>query len=91
MKDFCQGQKWIDECSVFLVFCVDFNRVSLTFEKAGKTKEQFEKYIKNFDTIFVGNHDFGIVMQNAVVEGESMGLGTVDIGALRGKSLEVTK
>ena len=91
MKDFCWGQKWIGECSVFLVFCADFYRVSLAFEKAGKTKEQFEKYIKNIDTVFVGNHDVGIAMQNAVVAAESMGLGTVDIGALRGKSLEVTK
>ena len=91
MKDFCWGQEWIGECSVFLVFCADFYRVSLAFQKAGKTKEQFEKYIKNIDTVFVGNHDVGIAMQNAVVAAESMGLGTVDIGALRGKSLEVTK
>ena len=91
MKDLCWGQKYIGECPVFLVFCADFYRVSLAFEKAGKTKEQFEKYIKNIDTVFVGCHDVGISLQNAVVAAESMGLGTVDIGAIRVKSLEVTK
>ena len=91
IKDLCWGQKYIGECPVFLVFCADFYRVSLAFEKAGKTKEQFEKYIKNIDTVFVGCHDVGISLQNAVVAAESMGLGTVDIGAIRVKSLEITK
>ena len=91
MKDLCWGQKYIGECPVFLVFCADFYRCSLAFEKAGKTKEEFEKYVKNIDTVFIGCHDVGIAMQNAVVAAESMGLGTVDIGAIRGKSLEVTK
>ena len=91
MKDLCWGQKYIGECPVFLVFCADFYRCSLAFEKAGKTKEEFEKYVKNIDTVFIGCHDVGIAMQNAVVAAESMGLGTVDIGAIRNKSLEVSK
>ena len=91
MKDLCWGQKYIGECPVFLVFCADFYRCSLAFEKAGKTKEEFEKYVKNIDTVFIGCHDVGIAMQNAVVAAESMGLGTVDIGAIRYKSLEVSK
>ena len=91
MKDLCWGQKYIGECPVFLVFCADFYRCSLAFEKAGKTKEEFEKYVKNIDTVFIGCHDVGIAMQNAVVAAESMGLGTVDIGAVRIKPLEVTK
>ena len=91
MKDLCWGQTYIGTCSVFLVFCADFYRCSLAFEKAGKKKEEFEKYVKNIDTVFIGCHDVGIAMQNAVVAAESMGLGTVDIGAIRYKSLEVTK
>ena len=55
--------------------------MSIAFEKAGKTKEDFEKY----------SHDVGICLQNATVAAESMGLGTVDIGAIRSKSLEATK
>ena len=91
IQDLCWGQKYIGECPVFLVFCADFYRCSIAFEKAGKTKEDFEKYVKNIDTVFIGCHDVGISMQNAVVAAESLGLGTVYIGALRGKSLEITK
>ena len=91
IKDLCWGQKYISTCSVFLVFCADFYRCSIAFEKAGKSKEEFEKYIKNIDAVFIGCHDVGISMQNAVVAAESMGLGTVDIGAIRYKSLEVVK
>lgn len=91
IKDLCWGQKYIGECPAFLVFCADFYRCSLAFEKAGKSKEDFEKYVKNIDTVFIGCHDVGIAMQNAVVAAESLGLGTVDIGAIRVKSLEITK
>ena len=55
------------------------------------TKEDFEKYMSNIDTLIIGSHDVGISMQNATVAAESFGLGTVDIGAIRYKSLEVTK
>ena len=91
IKDLAWGQQYISTCSVFLVFCADFYRVSIAFEKCGKTKEDFEKHMTNIDTLIVGSHDVGIALQNATVAAESLGLGTVDIGAVRGKSLEVTK
>ena len=91
IRDCCWGQSYISTCSAFLVFCADFYRVSIAFEKAGKTKEDFEKYMSNIDTLIIGSHDVGISMQNATVAAESMGLGTVDIGAIRYKSLEITK
>ena len=90
-EQLCWGQKYISECSVFLIFCADFYRVSLTFEKQGKSKESFEKYITQLDTIMLGVHDVGIAIQNATVAAESLGLGTVDIGAIRIKCLEVAK
>ena len=46
IKDLSWGQPYISSCSVFLVFCADFYRVSIAFEKAGKTKEDFEKYMR---------------------------------------------
>ena len=91
IKACCWGQPYISTCSAFLVFCADFYRVSIAFEKAGKTKEDFEKYMSNIDTLIIGSHDVGICLQNATVAAESFGLGTVDIGAIRYKSLEVTK
>ena len=88
---FCLGQKYIAECPIFLIFCSDFYRVSLAFEKEGKTPEEFNKYITQIDTLLVGAHDVGIAIQNATVAAESLGLGTVHIGAIRVKSLEVAK
>ena len=79
----CWGQKYISQCSVFLIFCADFYKVSLAFEKEGKSKEILEKYMTHIDTLLVGAHDVGIAIQNAVVAAESLGLGTVDIGAVR--------
>ena len=90
-EQLCGGQKFISECSVFLIFCADFYRVSLAFEKEGKSKESFEKYITQLDTIMLGAHDVGIAIQNATVAAESLGLGTVDIGAVRIKILEIAK
>ena len=91
IRDLCWGQTYISTCSVFLVFCADFNRVSIAFEKSGKTKEEWEKYITNIDSLIIGSHDVGICLQNATVAAESLGLGTVDIGAIRYRALEVTK
>ena len=86
----CWDQKYISECSVFLIFCSDFYRVSLAFEKEGK-KEEFQKYMNDIEPIIIGSHDVGIALQNAVVAAESLGLGTVDIGSVRIKSLQITK
>ena len=91
IKGYIATQTHICTCSVFLIFCADFYRVSLAFEKAGKTKEDFEKYMSNIDTLIIGSHDVGISLQNATVAAQSMGLGTCDIGLIRCKSLEITK
>eukprot|EP00833_Pecoramyces_ruminatium_P017100 jgi/Orpsp1_1/1191132/evm.model.d7180000083670.1 len=85
------NQPYIAECSAFLVFCADFYRTVYAFEKNGKSKEDIESYIKQLDLLFVGSHDVGIVMENAIVAAESMGLGTVPIGLIRKASLEVVK
>ena len=87
----CWGQKYISECSVFLIFCADFYKVSLAFEKEGKSKESLEKYMTHIDTLLVGAHDVGIAIQNAVVAAESLGLGTVDIGGVRINCTEIAK
>jgi len=91
IKDLCWNQQFISTCSAFLIFCADFYRISLAFEKAGKPKEAFDKYMANIDTVIVGSHDVGIALQNATVAAESLGLGTVDIGGVRAKSIELSK
>ena len=42
-------------------------------------------------TLIISSHDVGIAIQNTIVAAESMGLGNVDIGAIRIKFLEVIK
>ena len=91
MEKLCFNQKYISTCSVFLVFCIDFYRIKIAFEKSGKSNESFEKYITQLDTIIVGSHDVGIALGNAVVAADALGLGKVPIGTIRAKSLEVTK
>jgi FMN reductase [NAD(P)H] len=85
------NQPYIASCSAFLVFCADFYRTIYAFEKSGKTEEEKDQYIKQLDNLFVGSHDVGIVMENAIVAAESLGLGTVPIGLIRKASLEVVK
>ena len=91
IKEICWGQPHVGGCAAFLVFCADFYRLSLAFEKAGKKKEEFEKYMSNIDTLILGSHDVGIALQNATVAAESLGLGTCHIGAIRNKPLEMVK
>lgn len=91
IKDWCRGQMHISQCPVFLVFCADFYRISLAFENSGKSKEEFEKFMTSIDTVILGSHEVGIAIQNATIAAESLGLGTVDIGAIRNKCLEVSK
>ena len=91
LKDYCGGQKYVATCPVFLVFCSDFYRVSIAFEKAGKTKEDFDKYMSNIDTLIIGSHDVGICIQNATIAAESLGLGTVDIGGVRIKPIDIAR
>lgn len=90
-KEWCMNQKWISECAVFLIFCGDFYHTNIAFEKAGLPPETFQEYITNLDTLIVGCQDTGICLAYAVVAAESLGLGTVPIGAVRFNSLELTK
>ena len=52
-RKLCYNQKFISECSVFLIFCVDFYRTSLAFEKVGKTKEEFTQYITDIEPLII--------------------------------------
>ena len=83
------NQPYIASCSAFLVFCADFYRTNLIFEKYGD--KGGDNFVKSLDNLFVGSHECGIAMENAIVAAESMGLGTVCIGAIRLNSLEVVK
>ena len=66
------GQKQIKTSAVFLVFCVDFNKVSLL----AKAKDKM-------DGVMIGLIDAALAMQNAVVAAQSLGLGSCCIGYAR--------
>ena len=87
-KNYVIIKKFISTYSIFLVFCIIFYRIKLAFEKNGKSKENFEKYITQLDKIKIGSHDVGIALGNTVVAVDSLGLGIVPIGT---KNLEITK
>ena len=82
------NQSYIHTCPIFLVFCADFYRTSLVFEKNGRDLKPF---VEQLDSVLIGSHDVGIAMEAAIVAAESMGLGTVCIGGIRQTSLSVVK
>ena len=90
MEELCNNQKFISQCSVFLIFCADFYRTKFCFEKNGKS-EEFNEYMTHIDNTIIGSHEVGIAIQNATIAAESLGLGVVAIGAVRINSLELTK
>ena len=67
IQKFCGDQPYISQCSVFLIFCADFYRTNLCFEKNGKTPEDFKDYVTHIDTTIIGSHEVGIALQNATI------------------------
>lgn len=85
LAELCGNQKHIEEAAVFLVFCADFYRTKQACEMEGTTIHTTE----DIDTLIVGATDVGIALGTAVAAAESFGLGTVPIGGIRRKGMEV--
>ncbi len=73
------GQRHVTECPLFLVFLADLSRVARVGEEAGAMLEA----LPYLETFLVAAMDAAIAAQNAAVAAESLGLGTVYIGAIR--------
>lgn len=80
------GQPWIDQAPVFLLFCADFNRAKIALEEYNDTPLEITN---GLESVLVGAVDVGIALGTATAAAESMGLGTVPIGAVRGKPDEL--
>jgi len=80
-------QAHVREAPLFFAFLVDLTRLSGAAARANKVSEGLE-YL---DIFLVGALDAGFAAQNAVTAAESLGLGTVYIGALRNKPEEVAR
>lgn len=86
LRRLCGGQRWIEECPVFLAFCVDLNRLDEVCGWQGKRVN-----LELTETFLMAALDAALLMQNAALAAESLGLGTVMIGGLRDKPREVIK
>ncbi len=73
------GQRHIEECPVFLVFLADLSRLARVGETAGVALPA----LPFLETFLVAAMDAAIAAQNAAAAAESLGLGTVYIGAIR--------
>ncbi len=81
------GQRHIEECPLFLVFLADLSRLERVGRAAGSELEG----LPFLETFLVAALDAAIAAQNAAVAAESLGLGTVYIGAIRNEPEEVAR
>src|SRR4051794_34353081 len=79
LAEVADGQKHILQCPLFLVFLADTSRNERLGIAAGHPLEG----LPFLETFLVAALDAALAAQNAVVAAESLGLGTVYIGALR--------
>lgn len=83
-KSSFKPQSHIGECSAFILFVADFKKMDEVVKYEGKTLE----VTKNVEALLTGAVDVGIALGAGTVAAESLGLGTVCIGALRGAMQE---
>lgn len=79
------NQAYIRQCPLFLVWLADLARLTHVAESSGISHDGLD-YLEMFVTAIV---DAALAAQNAVVTAESLGLGTVYIGAMRNHPEEV--
>lgn len=79
------NQAYIRQCPLFLVWLADLARLSYVAENRGMSHEGLN-YLEMFLTATI---DAALAAQNAAVAAESLGLGTVYIGAMRNQPEEV--
>ncbi len=84
MQTFCNNQKHISQAPVFLTWCADLSRLDRVCEMQGYQQEA--GYVENFLLAAV---DVAIMMQNAGLAAESLGLGFCYIGSIRNSPQEV--
>lgn len=78
-------QKHIEHCPLFLIFLADLFRLDHIARERGMRAEAHD-YI---ESLLIGVIDAALAAQNAVVALESLGLGSVYIGAVRNKPEEI--
>lgn len=81
LSELAGNQAFIRQAPLFLVWLADLSRN----ERAGAERQVRLEAIDYLETLFIGIIDAALAAQNAVVALESLGLGTVYVGAIRNK------
>jgi nitroreductase len=84
LSEVAGSQKYIAACPIFLVFCADFYRLSLTSEM---WDTKFE--INEVENVLVAAVDTALAAENALLAARSYGLGGVMIGGIRNNPAKV--
>lgn len=79
LAGFAGGQAFIDAAPLFLIWIADLSRARRIGDSAGATLEATD-YL---ESTIIGFVDAALAAQNAVVAAESLGLGSVFVGAIR--------
>ena len=85
LAEFAGNQRHIHQAPLFLVWLADLSRATRIGQRAGKSMEA----LHFTETFVVSVIDAALAAQNATVAAESLGLGTVYIGALRNRPEDV--
>ena len=87
LAEIAGGQKHIEQCPLYIAWVADMSRNQRISEAAGT---QFET-MPWLETFMVACIDAALAAQNAVVAAQSLGLGTVYIGAMRNDPVRVAE
>lgn len=74
------GQKQLKTCNRLLIFCSDYNKITLLANRKGLRVPEFTD---TMDGVTIGIIDASLAMMSAVVAGQAAGLGSNCIGYLR--------
>ncbi len=74
------NQKQLKTCNRLLIFCSDYNKISLLAQKKGLEVPEFTN---TMDGVIIGIIDASLAMMSAVVAAQAAGLGSNCVGYLR--------
>ena len=74
------NQKQLKTCNRLLIFCSDYNKISLLAEKKGL---EVPPFTNTMDGVIIGVIDASLAMMSAVVAAQAAGLGSNCVGYLR--------
>ncbi len=86
LAQLCGNQAHIRQAPVFMAWCADLSRLERVCHRRG-----YEQVSENVESFLVSAVDVALVMQNAALAAESMGLGMCYIGAIRNNPREVIR